>query len=101
MTSFADSGGGGTNLRGHKVALKYQFAKNWQCAASLFLNTLQAEGDVAVRRILAMEPGETTTIGSYDVELASVSKELAVQDAGISRDRDLSPSRNPHRRGRT
>ena len=46
VAAFADSdsGGGGTDHKGHRVKAKYQMAKNWQLALTYFNNTLDPDG---------------------------------------------------------
>lgn len=41
----ADFCGGGTDGKGHKVSVAYQIFKNWQIAASLFLNEKHLHGE--------------------------------------------------------
>lgn len=41
----SDSGGGGTDVEGHRIRGTYQISKNWQCGATLFVNEIGISGD--------------------------------------------------------
>lgn len=43
--SDSDSYGGGTNGEGSRIKTKYQLAKNWQAAGTLFFNSIDPDGD--------------------------------------------------------
>lgn len=46
FASFTDSdfGGGGTDAEGHRISGKYKISKNWEAAATYFINELGTDG---------------------------------------------------------